>query len=126
MRQSVEVVFSHVFSREGGPQIPRSMTGPVHTWKTGHYFHGPVYLAVYGGSWKNSCIFYVNVDSRWKGTSRMCFRVQRCAWSDGSKFCGGAVHRTLEPEVPLAPLTESLTAEVLARHRSSSLSHPEA
>ena len=45
MRQSVEMVFSHVFSREGGPRIPRSMTGPVHTWKTGHYFHGPVYLA---------------------------------------------------------------------------------
>ena len=71
-----------------------------------------------GGSWKNSLIFYVKVDSEWKGTSRICFRFQR------SKFSGGAVHHTLEPEAPLAPLTESFTAEVLARHRSSSLSHP--
>ena len=46
MRQSMEVVISHVFPREGGPRIPRSVPGAVHTWKSGHHFHGPVYLAV--------------------------------------------------------------------------------
>ena len=64
---------------------------------------------------RNSFIFYVNVDSEWKGTSRICFRIHRCAWSDGSGFCGGAVHRTLDPEAPLVPLTESFTPEFLAR-----------
>ena len=45
----------------------------------------------------------------------------RCAWSDGSGLCGGAVHRTLEPAAPLVPLTGSFTAEVLARHRVEQL-----
>ena len=49
----------------------RAVPGAVHTWKSGDYFHGP---------------------------SRICFRIQCCAWSDGGEFCGGAVHRTLEPE----------------------------
>ena len=44
----------------------------------------------YGGSWKNSFIFYVNVESERKRTSRICFRIQCCAWSDGSEFCSGA------------------------------------
>ena len=70
-----------------------------------------IHASNYGGSWKNSSIFYVNVDSERKGTSRICFRIQCCAWSDGSEFCGGAVHRTLEPEAPLVPLTESFTPE---------------
>ena len=74
-----------------------------------------IYASNYGGSWKNSFIFNVNEDSEWKGTSRICFRIQRCAWSDGSEFCGGAVHRTLWPEAPLVPLTESFTPEFLAR-----------
>ena len=74
-----------------------------------------IHTSDYGGSWKNSFIFYVNVDSEWKGTSRICFRIQRCAWSDSNEFCGGAVHRTLEPEAPLVPLTESFTPEFLAR-----------
>ena len=56
---------------------------------------------------------FVNVD--WTGTSRICFRIQRCALSDGSEFCGGAVHRTLEPEAPLVLLTKSVTPEFLAR-----------
>ena len=43
------------------------------------------------------------------------FRIQLCAWSDGSEFCGGAVHRTTEPEAPLVLLTESFTPEFLAR-----------
>ena len=74
-----------------------------------------IHASDYGGSWKNSFSFNVNVDSEWKGTSRICFRIQRCAWSDGNGFCGGAVHRTLEPEAPLVPLTESFTPEFLAR-----------
>ena len=41
-------VISHVFPRECGPRIPRSVPGAVHTWTSGHYFHGPVYLAVTG------------------------------------------------------------------------------
>ena len=65
---------------------------------TGHV--PSIHASNYGGS-------YVNVDSEWKGTSRICFRIQCCAWSDGSEFCGGAVHRTLEAEAPLVPLTES-------------------
>ena len=55
--------------------------------------------------------FYVDVDSEWKGTCRICFRIRCCAWSEGSEFCSGAVHRTLEPEAPLVPLTESFTPE---------------
>ena len=54
-----------------------------------------IHASNYGGSWKNSSIFYVNEDSEWKGTSRICSRIQLCASSDGSEFCGGAVHRTL-------------------------------
>ena len=46
MRLSMEVVISHVFPREGGPRIPRSVPSAVHTWKSGHHFHGAVYLAV--------------------------------------------------------------------------------
>ena len=44
MRQSMEVLISHVFPRQCGPWIPRSMPGAVHTWKSRDYFHGPVYL----------------------------------------------------------------------------------
>ena len=77
MRQSVEVVISHVFPREGGPRIPRSMTGPVHTWKSRHYFHGPVYLAFMRQSMvaagRIPDFFYVKVDSEWKGTSEYVF-----------------------------------------------------
>ena len=109
-------VTSHVFP--GGPRIPKSMPGAGPPGNLDIISTG---LSDHGGSWKNSCIFYVKVDSEWKGTSRICFRIQRCAWSDGSEFCGGAVHRTLEPEAPLVPLTESFTAEVLARRRVEQL-----
>ena len=33
--------FTH-FLRENGLRIPRSLPGVVHTWKSGHYFHGPL------------------------------------------------------------------------------------
>ena len=86
--------------------------------KSGHYSNGP-------------CTWHSCVKLRWQlaeflhflrecgfgveGTSRICFRIQLCAWSDGSEFCGGAVHRTLKPEAPLVLLTESFTPEFLAR-----------
>ena len=74
-----------------------------------------IHASDYGGSWKISFIFYVSVDSEWKGTSRICFRIQHCAWCDSNWFYRGAVHRTLEPEAPLVPLTESFTPEFPAR-----------
>ena len=45
MRQPTDLVDFHVWLREGGPRIPRSMPGAVHTLKSGHYSHGPLYLA---------------------------------------------------------------------------------
>ena len=45
------------FTRQGGPRIPRSMPGAVHTWKSVHY--GPVYLVFtyhYGGSCRPSLL----------------------------------------------------------------------
>ena len=50
-------------------------------------------------------LVYVKMDSEWKETSRICFRIQRCAWSDGRKFCDRAAFRTLKPETPLEPQT---------------------
>ena len=54
MRQSMEVfVFTRFFPRQGGPRIPRSMPGAVHTWNSEHYSYGPVYLVFicYYGLW---------------------------------------------------------------------------
>ena len=51
--------FHTFFPRQGGTRIPRTMPGAVHTWKTGHYFHGPVclvFMCFYGGSCRQSLL----------------------------------------------------------------------
>ena len=83
------------------------------TISTGHV--PGIHASNYCGSWKNSFIFYVNVDSEWKGTTRIYFRISALCLVRRQEFCGGAVHRTLEPDAPLVPLTESFTPEFLAR-----------
>ena len=54
-------------TQSGGPRIPRSMPGAVHTWNSGHYFYGPVYLVF--------ICFY----SPWP--SRVCRLARLCAHS---------------------------------------------
>ena len=71
MRQSMEVLISHVFfPRQGGPRMPRSMPGAVHAWNSEHYFNGPVYLVFicYYGLWP----------SRVCRLARLCAHSGRC------------------------------------------------
>ena len=80
MRLSMEVLISLVFSpRQGGPRIPRSMPGAVHTWNSEHYFKGPVYLV------------FICYYGRWP--SRVCRLTRLCAHS-GQFFDYGPIVST--------------------------------
>ena len=62
MRQSMEVLISHVFPTS------RWSSDTVHTWKSGHYFQGPVYL-VFICSFGCSCRpFWRPTAGFWKAT----------------------------------------------------------
>ena len=95
------------FPREGGPRITPQNLDTVSTGRV-----SGIHASDYGGSWKNSFIFHVNVDSEWKGTLRTCFRIQRCAWSDGNEI---SVEQFIAPWSLKRRLTESFTPEFLAR-----------
>ena len=52
------VDFTRFFPCQGGPRIPRWKPGAFHTWKSGHFFHGPVclvFMCCYSGSCRRKC-----------------------------------------------------------------------